>query len=61
MHWMTFEYIGGNFHCGRPWHRYGIPYALPDCAAIEGPAGHRGAAPELPQLRQPRAPHDTTG
>jgi hypothetical protein len=25
MHWMTFEYIGGNFHCGRPWHPYGIP------------------------------------
>jgi hypothetical protein len=43
MHWMTFEYIGGNFHCGRPWHRYGIPYALPDCSEIEGPRG--SAAP----------------
>ena len=25
MHWMTFEYFGGNFHCGRPWDPYGIP------------------------------------
>ena len=54
MHWMTFEYLGGNFHCGRPWHPYGIPYALPDCSSIEGPQGAGGADPELPQLRQPR-------
>src|SRR3954471_4080322 len=27
MHWMTFEFLGGNFHCGRPWHPYGIEYA----------------------------------
>ena len=39
MHWMTFEYLGGNFHCGRPWSPYGIPYALPDCSSIEGPQG----------------------
>ncbi len=39
MHWMTYEYFGGDFHCGRPWHRYGIPYALPDCSSIEGPQG----------------------
>ena len=31
MHWMTFEYLGGNFHCGRPWHPYGVPYAMVDC------------------------------
>ncbi|MFL5841090.1 MAG: hypothetical protein ACJ77Z_11645, partial [Thermoleophilaceae bacterium] len=37
MHWMTYEYLGGNFHCGRPWHPYGIAYALPDCSSIEGP------------------------
>ena len=43
MHWMTFEYFGGRFHCGRPWHPYGIAAALPDCASIEGPAG--SAAP----------------
>ena len=41
MHWMTFEYLGGNFHCGRPWSPYGIPVALPDCSSIEGPQGTR--------------------
>ncbi|HKH22123.1 MAG TPA: hypothetical protein VKA88_00755, partial [Solirubrobacterales bacterium] len=39
MHWVNFEYLGGNFHCGRPWHPYGIPAALPDCSSIEGPDG----------------------
>ena len=43
MHWMTFEYFGGRFHCGKPWHPFGIAAALPDCASIEGPAG--SAAP----------------
>ena len=33
MHWTTYNYFGGNFSCGRPWHRYGIQYALPDCSA----------------------------
>src|SRR2546423_46524 len=39
MHWMTFEYIRGRFHCGRPWHPYGIRYALPDWSSIGGPQG----------------------
>jgi hypothetical protein len=30
-HWMAFEFIGGRFHCGRPWHEYGIASALVDC------------------------------
>ena len=53
MHWMTYEYFGGKFHCGRPWHPYGITAALPDCADIEGPQGSLALLPELPQLRQP--------
>ena len=39
MHWMTYEYFGGRFHCGKPWDAFGITFALPDCAAIEGPGG----------------------
>jgi hypothetical protein len=31
MHMMAFEFLGGAVHCGRPWHRYGAPYALRDC------------------------------
>ncbi len=33
MHLMAFEYFGGKVHCGRPWHAYGVEYALPDCNA----------------------------
>ncbi len=55
MHWMTFEFLGSKFHCGRPWHPYGIAYALPGLLVDRGPAGHRRALPELPQLRQPGA------
>jgi microsomal dipeptidase-like Zn-dependent dipeptidase len=31
MHGMAFEFLGGKAHCGRPWHKYGAPYALRDC------------------------------
>ncbi len=31
MHMMAFEFLGGRAHCGRPWHRYGVEYALVDC------------------------------
>ncbi|MDZ5619799.1 hypothetical protein SFC88_03120 [Nocardioides sp. HM23] len=30
-HGMAFEFLGGQVHCGRPWHSYGAPYALVDC------------------------------
>ena len=35
MHWMGFELFGGDWHCGRPWHPYGVAYALPDCAQYD--------------------------
>lgn len=31
-HGMAFEFLGGQAHCGRPWHKYGAPAALTDCA-----------------------------
>jgi hypothetical protein len=31
MHQMAFEFLGGSVHCGRPWHPYGVEYALVDC------------------------------
>ncbi|MGA8845063.1 MAG: hypothetical protein WB471_00420, partial [Nocardioides sp.] len=31
-HGMAFEFLGGNAHCGRPWHKWGVTYALRDCA-----------------------------
>jgi hypothetical protein len=30
-HGMAFEFLGGKVHCGRPWHPYGVAYALKDC------------------------------
>jgi hypothetical protein len=61
MHWMTFEYIGGRFHCGRPWHPYGIRYALPDCSSIEGPQGTAAPVQNFLNYGNPAQPHDTSG
>ena len=36
MHMMAFEFLGGSAHCGRPWHPYGVEYALVDCPDHEG-------------------------
>ncbi|HZJ07840.1 MAG TPA: hypothetical protein VFD59_20625 [Nocardioidaceae bacterium] len=30
-HGMAFEFLGGEVHCGRPWHKYGVTAALVDC------------------------------
>jgi hypothetical protein len=61
MHWVNFEYLGGNFHCGRPWSPYGIPSALPDCSSIEGPAGATAPMQNFLNFGNPVAPHDTRG
>lgn len=31
LHITAFEFLGGRFHCGRPWSRYGAADALRDC------------------------------
>jgi microsomal dipeptidase-like Zn-dependent dipeptidase len=31
VHVTAFEFLGGLFHCGRPWSRYGVMDALKDC------------------------------
>jgi microsomal dipeptidase-like Zn-dependent dipeptidase len=60
-HLMFFEALGGEFHCGRPWHRFGVEFALPDCEDLEGPQG--AAAPVQNHLNygNPAALHDTVG
>ena len=30
-HHMAYEFLGGRVHCGRPWHKYGVEFALVDC------------------------------
>jgi len=32
IHLGAFEFLGGRFHCGRPWSPYGVTVALRDCA-----------------------------
>ncbi len=59
MHWMGFELFGGDWHCGRPWHPYGVAYALPDCAQYDG--GTNGQARAFMDGRNPGAPYDTVG
>jgi hypothetical protein len=61
MHWVNFEYLGGNFHCGRPWSPYGIAAALPDCSGIEGPQGAAAPMQNFLNYGNPVSPHDTRG
>jgi len=61
MHIMAFEAFGGGLHCGRPWHRYGVPYALPDCSKTEGPNGSLSPIENFLNWESPVAPHDTQG
>lgn len=38
-HITAFEFLGGQFHCGRPWSPLGVAAALPDCGNDQsGPA-----------------------
>ena len=31
IHGMAFEFLGGELRCGRPWHKYGVEFALGSC------------------------------
>ena len=57
-HGMAFEFLGGDVHCGRPWHRYGAPYALVDCPDHTATNGY-GAAVEAFLSGRPH--HDPVG
>ena len=58
MHMMAFEFLGGNVHCGRPWHPYGAPHALVDC-----PDHTAGCAAALENVlyKDPARCHDPVG
>ena len=59
MHWMAFQYFGGNFRCGKPWDAYGIAAALPDCADKEGPRGTAAPLQNTLNYGNPEQPHST--
>ncbi|WP_121254392.1 peptidase [Nocardioides ferulae] len=57
-HGMAFEFLGGEAHCGRPWHKYGAPYALVDCEDHTATGGY-GAVLEAVLSGEPS--HDPVG
>ncbi len=59
MHMMAFEFLGGAVHCGKPWHRYGAPYALVDCPDHAGNGA--GAVLENALSGGTRPTHDNVG
>lgn len=59
MHWTGFRLFGGAWHCGRPWHKYGIVYAMPDCAQYD--QGTNGQVRAFIDGRVPGQPYDTVG
>lgn len=59
MHWTGFELFGGDWHCGRPWHPYGVAYALPDCAQYD--QGTNGSVRAFLDGRNPGQPYDSIG
>jgi hypothetical protein len=58
-HVTAFEFLGGDWHCGRPWHAFGIPFALPDCAPYE--QGSNGQIESFIDYGEPAHQHDTRG
>lgn len=60
-HLMAFEFLGGDFHCGRPWSPFGVTAALPDCASIQGPQGSAAPVQNFLDYGEPVHPHDTVG
>jgi microsomal dipeptidase-like Zn-dependent dipeptidase len=58
-HWTGFELFGGDWHCGRPWHRWGVAFALPDCAQYD--QGTNGQVRTFLDGRTPGQPYDSVG
>ncbi|CRK53569.1 Peptidase [Rhodococcus sp. RD6.2] len=58
-HITAYEFMGGNFHCGRPWHPYGVEYALPDCAQYR--TGTNGVIANFLDHGEPAHNSDTGG
>jgi hypothetical protein len=60
LHMMAFEFLGGRARCGRPWHRFGVEYALVDCPDHE-PGGHGAVLESVLSKKDPVAGHNTDG
>ncbi len=59
-HVSAFRFLGGRFHCGRPWSPYGVTVALEDCLDHH-PNGAAAAAENLFATGAPVGTHDPDG
>lgn len=60
LHGMAFEFLGGRARCGRPWHPYGVTFALVDCPDHQ-PGGYGALLEDVVSGHQPGTGHDTVG
>jgi hypothetical protein len=61
LHGMAFEFLGGRARCGRPWHPYGITYALVDCPDHSQTNGRGAILEDILSGNTPGTGHDTVG
>lgn len=59
-HISAFRFLGGRFHCGRPWSPYGVTVALEDCPDHQ-PNGAGAVAENFFTTGTPAGTHDTDG
>ena len=60
-HGMAFEFLGGEVHCGRPWHPYGVQQALVDCEDHQVADGNGAVLENVLRSGQPVGSHDPVG
>jgi microsomal dipeptidase-like Zn-dependent dipeptidase len=60
IHLGAFEFLGGRFHCGRPWSPYGVTVALKDCAD-HFPNGSGAVAENFLSTGSPNGTHSPEG
>ncbi len=60
-HLTAYEFIGGKFHCGKPFSRKGIADALPDCSKDRGPGGVNSPLQNVLDSGSPVSNYDQVG
>lgn len=60
IHISAFRFLGGRFHCGRPWSPYGVTVAMQDCADHQ-PNGAAAVFENFLANGSPVGTHDTEG
>ena len=60
-HGMAFEFLGGDVHCGRPWHPYGVAAALVDCPDHRLAKGAGAVLENVTRSGSPVGTHDPVG